>query len=153
MALKSKIKQSELKEWLKNGVEKELHNRIVRNLNYLGFQCVSIARKSQEYQDQTSNLRNSTGYIILKDGEVIDSWFEVGRTGKEDGKLGAKKGKEHAEKVGQQYKQGYALIVVAGMEYAGYVQDVHNRDVLKSAEHFAKSKAEDIMKNIIAKFE
>lgn len=145
MGVKSKINQSELRKWLKNGVENELHKRILRNLNHLGMQCITIAKSLDTYQDRTGNLRNSIGYLILKDGQMIDSSFESGE--------GGENGKKHAEKVSKNYPEGYALIVVAGMEYAGYVEYVHDLPVLAPAENFAKGKAEQIMKNIIAKFE
>lgn len=145
MGIKSKINQKELKQWLKNGVEKELHKRIVENLNYLGMQCIQIAKSLNTYQDRTGNLRNSIGYLIMKDGNIITSTFE--------NNTGGNNGEKHAKNVSTNYPNGYALIVVAGMEYAGYVEDVHNLAVLQPAENYARGKAEQIMKNILSKFE
>lgn len=145
MGIKSKINQSELQKWLKNGVKEELHQRIVKNLNHLGMQCITIAKSLDTYKDRTGNLRNSIGYVVLKDGERINSSFESG--------IGGDNASKHAEKVSENYSEGYALIVVAGMEYAGYVEDNHDLPVLAPAENFAKGKAEEIMRNIISKFE
>lgn len=133
----------ELQNYLKNGVEAELHRQIVRNLEHLGMECIIVAKLSKEYINRTGNLENSIGYLILKDGQIISSTFGNGE--------GGKQGKIHAGNVSKQYQEGYALIVVAGMEYAGYVEDVHNLAVLKPAENYARSKAEQIMRGIIDK--
>ena len=50
------------------------------------------------------------------------------------------------EKIKADYPQGLALIVCAGMNYAAYVENIHHRDVLTSAELVAESLAEKLLK-------
>ena len=144
MGIRPTFGRRQLNRYLRNGVETELHRRVLRNLNALGMQCVTLVRSLDTYKDRTSNLRNSIGYLIQKDGVVIDTFFQaVG-----GGTLGKDTGETYAKDVGKNYPNGYALIVVAGMEYAGYVEDVHNLPVLQPAKDFAEAKAPEIIERI-----
>lgn len=67
----------------------------------------------------TWNLRSSIGYIILYNGEIIEDYFPVLQGGTE----GAETGKRWAEEVGLMVKEdGVQLVIVAGMDYAVFVQ-------------------------------
>jgi len=146
------------------------HDAVVYRLNYLGFECYKIARERGSYIDQTSNLRSSTGYIILYDGTLVKSGgFEQIKSSKEGirtkyGKLdkrykanksiiekkeGDDIGKELAFKIANEYQSGYVLIVVAGMEYALSVES-KGYDVLTSAELYAKDEIKDILKKVVS---
>ena len=50
------------------------------------------------------------------------------------------------DKIKADYPQGLALIVCAGMNYAAYVENIHHRDVLTSAELVAESLANKLLK-------
>ncbi|MFA6973997.1 MAG: hypothetical protein WC238_04660 [Parcubacteria group bacterium] len=115
---------------------------IIRNLQYLGEQCVNQARSNGDYTDQTGNLRSSVGYVVVARGQIVQNDFQVASSG---GEVGVTEGSSLAEKLAQQYKSGYALIVVAGMDYALYVEAKHHRDVLTSAEQYAQQKLPMIM--------
>lgn len=107
-------------------------------MSKLGEDLVNYARQIPAevgYTDRTGNLRSSTGYVVAKDGKVINSDFKKVL----DGSEGLQKGIEHAEKVLKDYQKGYVLIVVAGMEYALAVES-HGRDVLTSAELKGRAK-------------
>ena len=108
-------------------------------LQYIGEECVRQARENGNYIDHTGNLRNSIGYVLLCDGNIISSNFEerVQSTvvNKANG-MGVLEGKKLAEKLAKDFTKGYALIVVAGMNYAYYVETL-NKDVLDSAERYA----------------
>ena len=144
MGIRPTFDRRELNRYLRNGVEAELHRRVLRNFNALGMQCVTLARSLGNYQDRTGNLRNSIGYLIQKDGVVIDTFFPL------DGKgaLGKETGEIYAKDIGKNYPNGYALIVVAGMEYAGYVENVDRLHVLQPAKDFAEAKAPEIIERI-----
>lgn len=102
---------------------------IIRNLSYVGDECLKAARLSSGYTDQSGNLRSSIGFRLLKDGELItESTFEVIK----DGKEGSEKGIAKLETISASFPKGIVLVFVAGMEYAGYVADT-GRDVLDSA--------------------
>lgn len=132
--------------------QKTLETLIMRNLNYLGMKCIVLARTLDTYKDRTANLRNSIGYVIVNNGKVMGTQFESQGRGSEwtsDDGEGEKVGKELALKLAKEFTEGFALIVVAGMEYASYVEDVHGLDVLKPAENLAQSELDTIAKNII----
>lgn len=112
--------------------------KCIRMLAFLGEKCVIEARdRSQEesWYDQTGNLRGSIGYVIVIDGRVVStSGFKQIKNGSQ----GPVEGKSLAEELAKNYKTGCALIVVAGMHYASYVEAMDNKVVLASAELLAR---------------
>jgi len=92
-----------------------IEQRIIWTLAMVGEQFVNDARNTQTYQDQTGNLRSSIGYIIAKDGVIIQENVE----GKAEGRAQAK---EIAREVLRENNKGFVLIGVAGMEYAAAVE-------------------------------
>lgn len=103
---------------------------IINRLSYLGELCVNHARSVNTYRDQTGNLRSSIGYVLVKDGRVIKRNFTGTGSGPAEGEGLA------GTLVGQ-YRSGYALIVVAGMNYATKVES-RGLDVLSTAEQLAE---------------
>ena len=103
-----------------------LENEIIDRLQFIGETFVNNARANGEYTDRTGNLRSSIGYVILKNGEIIQESFE-GKTA-EGNATGLKVATESSKK----FKQGIVLIVVAGMDYAGYVES-KSYDVLTAS--------------------
>lgn len=85
----------------------------------IGEEFVNNAKDNGSYEDRTGNLRNSVGYVIALDGEVMDSKFFASGNPQDD--TGIKKGMQMAQSISQQYK-GLVLIGVAGMEYAAAVE-------------------------------
>lgn len=95
-------------------------NAIIYNLGAIGAQAVNIIRSSHAYKDQSGNLTSSTGYVIVEDGMIVmQSGFEPV---KPTGKLGSRRGKAFAKSLAKLYPEGITLIVVAGMNYAAYVE-------------------------------
>lgn len=109
----------------------------IERLQLLGEMCVREARTNKGYMMQTGALLSSTGYEIFVDGVAIHSQFDVanGADG-EAATKGVKAGQDVAEKIGKETK-GVALVVVAGMNYAAYVE-AKGYNVLSSAEHLAE---------------
>ena len=93
---------------------------IIYKLGHIGNQVVNMVRQQHKYQDQTGNLTSSVGYVIVVNGEVVqESAFEaILPTAKE----GSEAGRSFAHSLANQYPQGITLIVVAGMNYAVYVE-------------------------------
>ena len=114
---------------------------VVRKLQYAGERLIIQARQHGSYTDQTGNLRSSIGYVIVKDGQILTgSGFNtipprVRREG--DVYNGSKEGQSLAKEIASKYKRGIALIVVAGMNYAAYVE-AKGFDVLASSEMLAE---------------
>lgn len=124
-------------------------NRLtLRALSYLGEKCVIEARDrspEESWIDRTGNLRSSIGYVIASEGEIIKySDFTVVKNGSE----GPETGKTLAEEIARKYRSGYVLVVVAGMNYAEYVEAMDNKVVLASAELFARQQLPSMMQKL-----
>ena len=112
----------------------------VRVLSYLGELCVIEARnRPQEisWYDRSGNLRSSIGYAIIHNGKILEySDFIQVRQGNE----GVRKGKALIEELSKKFANDYVLVVVAGMNYAEFVEAMDNKDVLASTELWAREK-------------
>lgn len=98
---------------------------------------VRNARENGQYNDITGNLRNSIGYLILKDGVQIYEGFK--RSAKvTKSQTGVITGRALANEISKKYPRGYALIVVAGMEYAAAVES-RGKDVLTGSSQIARN--------------
>lgn len=138
MPIKSGIDESQINDLFTKEMER-VDRVIIRTLAAAGAQAVNVARnwaqQRKPYTDQTGNLRSSTGFIILRDGEVVHiSDFEVVK----DGEKGRTEGASYAKSLASEFNVGYVLIVVAGMNYALYVKR-RGYDVLDSAELYAEN--------------
>lgn len=124
--------------------------RLIRKkLSEIGLECVTIARNLGEeyrglsadeldrtrhrphqpnYIDYTGNLRHSLSYVVLENGIEIDANYGENREPSEQ-VLNEVKGK---------YGVGYALILIAGMEYAATLTFEKGYDVLSSPNIKAK---------------
>ena len=119
---------------LQKKLEEKYRKAAILKLSYVGEQCIRDARLTGSYTDRTGNLRSSIGYVIVDRGQVVqESAFPTVKQGSE----GAKGGKAYAHELAQQFSSGIALIVVAGMSYASYVQR-RGYNVTASAELIAE---------------
>lgn len=120
-----------------------LEKEIITRLQYLGEQCINHARGLNTYKDQTGNLRSSIGYVIVANGSIIQAG------GFEGTNEGAVNGNNLAREIALTNPNGFVLIVVAGMNYAKYVE-TRGFDVLTSAELIAKTEVPKILKQLKA---
>lgn len=132
-----------------------LHRRIIRDLTIAGEEAVKKARSIvtagggggvlPPYTVQTGNLVSSVGYAVVYDGQVVNtSSFDAVSGPQGDGADGAAKGRAYVKELAMRCPQGYALILVAGMHYASYVQELHHRDVLVSGSLVAEQLVREI---------
>lgn len=132
------------------GIVKE---EMINGLSFLGEQCIKkIRNRSNEesWIDRTGNLRTSIGYGVSDHGRrVVESAFKQVLQGTQ----GAQEGKALLEELTKQYADTYALVVVAGMNYAELVEAMESKDVLASTELWAKNKLDDFVKRIVKKIE
>lgn len=129
-----------------------IHKATLNRLARLGEKCVIHAINNRGYTDQTGNLTSSFGYVLSYNGKVVtNGGFAV----KDGATAGAVIGKKLAASKAQDYPQGYALVVVAGMEYAAYVE-AKGRNVLTATEVFCEAEfpkmIKQLKKNIDAQF-
>ena len=125
---------------------------IVETYAYIGEVAVRTAREDHagNWKDHTGNLRSSIGYMVTYNGEeVLSNGFMPTKT-KEGGTgvEGQAEGKKFIEGLKGTQSEGFALIVVAGMNYAEYVEAHENRDVLANAELEARRQLDKMMKRI-----
>ena len=159
---------------LKSGLKRKLEdtiNMMAYQLSYIGEQAVKVAREKGSYSDVTGNLRSSIGYVVLLNGVAIktsladqisvESGYRLVKRKRKDGSEymakqkiggdgseGAKQARKMLDKLRAEYPRGLVLIVCAAMEYAVYVEAVHHKDVLTSAE----LEAERLVDKLIAKY-
>lgn len=114
-------------------------------LNDVGLECVKEARTAMRYKVQSGNLTSSTGYAVVYNGRIVkQSNFEkVKQTATE----GAATGKELIRQLASLYADGLVLILVAGMNYAVYVE-ARGYNVLNSAEDLAKILVPEMLRNV-----
>lgn len=157
MGLKPRYKDKDLQEAFLIRKEK-LYELIKLNLSVLAVKAVNHARENRGYTDQTGNLVNSTGFILLRDGvNVYEDFRETynANSKKNKGKKkkefkvygpvpihqnGQAEGKNLANEIASDFAnfQGWALIVVAGMEYATTVEYEYGKNVLAATELFIR---------------
>lgn len=111
-------------------IKEQYIEKAVQKFIEVGEECIAEARNNGAYQDQTGNLRNSVGYCVLLNGEV-------------KGQKVSHLNKKTIDEVSQKYPKDLVLIVVAGMNYAAYVE-AKGYNVLSSAQ----LKAESILKTL-----
>lgn len=137
MGIRMTTKLSEVHDMLMREAE-HVERLTIRALSKLGEQCVTKIRDragDKSWYDQTGNLRSSVGYVIAHNKNIIQySTFNQVKQGSE----GVKTGKDLAEELAKRYSNNYVLIVVAGMNYAEFVEAMDNKDVLASTELWAR---------------
>lgn len=126
----------------------EVERKQIERLQRLGEMCLIEARNNKGYMMQTGALLSSTGYEVFVDGVAIHTRFDAAN-GAESASAakGIKAGQSIAEKVGKETK-GIALVVVAGMNYAAYVE-ARGYNVLSSAEHLAERELPRMLEELI----
>lgn len=120
----------------------------IARLQRLGEMCLIEARNNKGYMMQTGALLSSTGYMIFENGVALHTQFDAASGAESNAAQdGIKKGQGLAESVGKETK-GIALVVVAGMNYAAYVE-AKGYNVLSSAEHLAQRELPRMLEKLI----
>ena len=148
MGIKPQFTQEQLKRRFDAFVEMVRKKQIER-MQWLGEMCLIEARNNKGYMMQTGALLSSTGYTIFVDGVALHSQFDAASGAESNAaQNGIKAGQALAEKVGKNTK-GVALVVVAGMNYAAYVE-AKGYNVLSSAEHLAQRELPRMLEKLIS---
>lgn len=116
---------------------------IIKKLSYIGESAISEARENGNYMDQTGNLRSSVGYVILNNGKTVLENIQRSDRGT-DRSTGVQVAKNFIQEISEKYKNDFVLIVVAGMNYAVYVEAL-GRNVLSSSKLLAESLAKQLL--------
>lgn len=147
MAIRQITTQQQIAETILERIER-LEREIVRRLCFIGETARNTEIVKHSYTNRTGNLEASTGYVVFADGSPVQAGgFETsGGVSAE----GAHYGKEFALSLASEFPNGFALVLVAGMDYAGYLAD-RGHDVLDSAEVVAERLARDLADKINSK--
>lgn len=110
-------------------------------LQYLGEELASYAKDQHNYTDRTGNLTNSIAYAVVKEGKIVSY----------GGETQPGEGAETALKVATEYAASvpntFSLIVVAGMNYAAYVE-AKGYNVILPAELKARTDFPKVIRNL-----
>ena len=139
MPIKLKTPLSEFDVYIDREIE-NARQAIIDRLCYIGSLCINEAREHGDYNNPTGNLRSSIGYEVVVDGQVYEKAIvEMTKNGTE----GRKEAEAFLSSLASEHKTGICLIVVAGMNYASYVEhgtkrnNYTPRNVLTSAKLLA----------------
>ena len=128
---------------------RKIQENVLKALSKLGDESVvRIRNRSAEesWIDHTGNLRSSIGFAVYEQGsKYMESAFSQVLSGTD----GSVKGKKMINDLAKEYSRVYALVVVAGMEYAGEVEALESKDVLASTKIWATSIVEQRVKTAI----
>lgn len=120
-----------------------IHEEMLATLTYLGEECLVRIRtrsKEESWIDQTGNLRSSIGYAVFDYGRKwMGSFFESVPGPDGNGMAGSETGRAYINSLAEKFSDTYALVVVAGMDYAKYVEAMENKDVLAGTEMWANA--------------
>lgn len=130
----------------KEALKARLDRAMALVLNDLGLELVRTARLLHSYQDQTGNLTNSIGYVVIRRKSVVAQGGEL-KSG-----AGADEAKEVCMRIAAESKYDWTLAIVAGMEYAAYVE-AKGYNVLMPAELKAQRDFGPAMRKLIAKYD
>lgn len=118
---------------------------------YAGEYAVTGIRTKamSSWEDQSGNLRSSIGYAVVRKGRIVlMSGFDVVAGGGQ----GSANGKKITTGLAHEYSQyPYVLIVVAGMEYAVYVEAMDNKVVLAGGQLWLENNISSILQKEVKK--
>lgn len=132
MPFKLVTPQSEIDAFIDQRLDKAMQ-AIINTFSYVGESCIIEARNNGSYLDQTGNLRSSIGYAVVVDGRIVHK--KIGKQVK-NGADGTSEAEAYLTRLASEHPSGICLIVVAGMNYAVYVEG-RGYNVLTSAELLA----------------
>lgn len=132
MSFKLVTPKSEIDAYIDRKIE-DARRAVIDRLCYIGSLCINEARDNGDYNNPTGNLRSSIGYVVVVDGHVHEKAIvEMTKNGTE----GRNEAEAFLSRLASEHKTGICLIVVAGMNYAVYVEG-RGKNVLTSAKLLA----------------
>lgn len=123
--------------------QKRLESATVFLLQFMGEELTKYAREQHNYTDQTGNLTNSIGYAVVRNGKIVNYGGEI-----KSGDCAAE-GLKIAQKMAANASSSFSLLIVAGMNYAAYVE-AKGYNVILPAELKAKADLPSYMQKLQA---
>lgn len=133
-------------------MQKVIEENVLSAYKTVGETCLTKirdrAKGKPNWTDQTGNLRSSVGYMIFVDGEMIFAAGFDPKVGADPSK-GVDVGREYAKRIGVELGDArYALVVVAGMNYASYLEK-KDYEVITFTEVEARIQADRLIKQMV----
>lgn len=148
MGIRMTTSASAIDAFLRRAAAK-IQENVLKALSKLGDESVARIRNrsaKESWIDHTGNLRSSIGFAVYEQGvKFMESAFAQVLSGSD----GSSKGKKMINDLAKEYSKVFALVVVAGMEYAGEVEALESKDVLTSTRLWATSVVEQRIKTAI----
>lgn len=115
--------QKAFESYLNQTAEDYLPMYIIDELSKFGEMFIKDARTKEQgsFNNITTRLRNSIGYVVSRDGVVKKSDFDSYSVSGVASAEGKALGLQYATEIAQEIK-GYALVCVAGADYGLYVE-------------------------------
>lgn len=144
MGIENRIPIEEVNAIIRKRIE-AAEKAIINTLKYIGEMCVNEARSNGDYIDRTGNLRSSIGYVVLRNRTIEAENFKKSARGTDKTK-GINNAQAFVKELMDDSEYSIILIVVAGMNYATYVES--RRNVLASAQILAERETPRMMKEL-----
>lgn len=106
----------------------------------VGQRCMVEIERTQGYQNRTHNLTDSKGYGVVVDGELkFKTQFPTTK--------GGLRGQQLLSEIASKYNSGVGVILVAGEEYAEYVE-AKGFNVLAAGELYAEQLVQKLLSEL-----
>lgn len=143
MGIKAQFSPKKIEEYLAQ-CQQLAYDYTYQAFAYLAEECVNRVRDrsaDDSWIDHTGNLRSSIGYVITVNGNIaVKGGFKPTDAPDGNGGKGQKEGEDYADGIVSRFSSTpLALVVVAGMEYAVFVEARDNKDVLAATELWARA--------------
>lgn len=122
--------------------QKRVEQAAIFLMQYLGEELVKYAKDKHNYTDRTGNLTNSISYVVVRNKEIV--------FGPDQSSTGQAAALQAALKMIDTLPDCISLIIVAGMNYAAYVE-AKGYNVILPAELKAKTDFPQAMKKLMDK--
>lgn len=122
--------------------QKRVEQAAIFLMQYLGEELVKYAKDKHNYTDRTGNLTNSIKYVVVRNKEIV--------FGPDLSSTGQAAALQAALKMIDTLPDCISLIIVAGMNYAAYVE-AKGYNVILPAELKAKTDFPQAMKKLMEK--
>ena len=144
MGIKANINTDGVRQYFRLAAE-ELVKQICLQLDYLGQSCVKrIKEREDNWTDRTGNLRASIAAAVFSMARK-KAQTALGNTSG----IGGSEAQQYIDSIASRYSETYALVVVAGMDYAGYVEAMESKDVLNECRLWAEQEVDSYINDAI----
>lgn len=130
---------------------RDIDTDAIELLSRLGDGCLKESREKSQidtFIDHSGDLRSSIGCAIAHNGNIVKILgFDVVLNGHN----GAAKGKALAIEIAKQHSDEYVLAVVAGEDYAVFVEALENKAVITDAELFVVQELPSLLNQLSSK--